>query len=42
MGLMLTIYILVWPAIAAAVLYVICSTFLREWRQARRNADDLV
>lgn len=42
MGLMLTLYILIWPVIAAAVLYVICSAFFKEWRQARRDADDLV
>lgn len=42
MELMLTIYILIWPVIAAAVLYVICSAFLREWREARRDAGDLV
>ena len=42
MGTILALYILVWPVITAAVLYVICSAFLKEWRDARREAGDLV
>lgn len=42
MGILIAIYILVWPIVAAAVLYVICSAFWREWRDAKEHADDLV
>lgn len=42
MELILTLYILVWPVISAAVLFVICRAFLRDLREARKEARDLV
>ncbi len=38
----LTVYILIWPAIVAVVLAVICIGFVREMRIARRKGRDLV
>lgn len=38
----LTFYVLVWPVIVAAVLIVIGTAFFREWRESRRNGEDLV
>ena len=38
----LTLYVLVWPLVVAGVLYVICSSFFKEWRQARREGRDIV
>ena len=38
----LTFYVLMWPVIVAVVLTVIGTAFLREWREARRNGEDLV
>lgn len=38
----LTVYILMWPAIVAGVLFVISRGFLREWAAARREGRDLV
>ena len=31
----LTLYILIWPAIVAVVLTVICVSFYEEWRAAK-------
>lgn len=42
MDMLLTIYILVWPAISAAVLALICRAFLAELREARTRGEDLV
>src|SRR5699024_3867488 len=39
---LLTIYILMWPAIVAIVLYVIAHGFLKEWKEARKKGDTLV
>ena len=38
----LTFYVLMWPVIVAVVLIVIGTAFFREWREARRNGEDLV
>ncbi|WP_227487363.1 putative transporter small subunit [Nocardioides malaquae] len=38
----LTFYVLMWPVIVAVVLAVIGTAFYREWREARRNGEDLV
>ena len=38
----LTFYILIWPAIVAVVLVVICVAFFRELRAARREGRDIV
>lgn len=42
MGILLTIYILIWPVISAAVLALICRAFLAELREARGRGKDLV
>lgn len=39
---LLTIYILMWPAIVAIVLYVIAHGFLKEWKEARKKGHTLV
>lgn len=38
----LTVYVLMWPAIVAVVLAVICVGFVREMRAARKKGRDLV
>lgn len=38
----LTIYILMWPAIVAVILGVICTGFVREVRAAKRKGEDLI
>ena len=38
----LTIYVLMWPAIVAVVLAVICTGFVREMRAAKRKGKDLI
>lgn len=38
----LTIYVLMWPVIVAAVLFVISRGFFTEWAAARREGRDLV
>ncbi|WP_237565342.1 putative transporter small subunit [Ornithinimicrobium cavernae] len=38
----LTIYVLMWPVLVAAVLFVISRAFFGEWRSARRRGEDLV
>lgn len=40
--LTLSVYILMWPAIVAVVLYVISHAFLREWSAARRDGRPLI
>lgn len=39
---LLTVYVLMWPALVAVVLYVISRGFFREWISARRKGDDLI
>lgn len=39
---MLTIYILMWPVIAAAVLVLIVYSFTRDLRQAKREGKKVV
>jgi len=39
---LLTIYVLMWPVIAAVVLAVITTAFLREARRAKREGRDLI
>ena len=41
-SLFLTLYVLMWPAIAAVVLAVISTAFIREIRQAKREDRDLI
>ncbi|SFN08381.1 hypothetical protein SAMN05216207_1007179 [Pseudonocardia ammonioxydans] len=38
----LTIYVLVWPAVVAGILYVISRAFFAEWREARREGRDII
>jgi hypothetical protein len=38
----LTLYVLIWPALVAVVLFVLTRAFLREWREARRSGRDLI
>ena len=38
----LTFYVLVWPAIVAVVLTVICVGFYRELRTSRRKGRDII
>lgn len=38
----LTLYVLIWPALVAVVLFVLGRGFVREWLEARRNGEDLV
>ncbi len=39
---MLTVYILIWPVISAAVLALIVITFMRELRQAKKEGKKVV
>ncbi len=39
---MLTLYILIWPVISAAVLTLIVTTFMRELRQAKKEGKKVV
>ncbi|MDN3713467.1 putative transporter small subunit [Paracoccus cavernae] len=39
---LLTIYVLIWPAIVAIVLWVLVSAFFKEWREARRDGRPLI
>ena len=39
---MLTFYILMWPALALAVLVVIVTAFINEFRQAKRDGTQVV
>ncbi|MGW5972238.1 putative transporter small subunit [Streptomyces sp. NPDC055186] len=38
----LSVYVLMWPVVVAATLFVISRGFFREWAEARRNGHDLV
>jgi hypothetical protein len=38
----LTLYVLIWPAIAALVMITLCVSLYRDMRKARRNGTDLV
>lgn len=42
MAVGLTIYILIFPAVAAVTLAVIWTASIREYLEARRNHEDLV
>lgn len=39
---LLSLYVLVWPALVAVVLVVISRGFIKEWLDARRSGRDLV
>jgi hypothetical protein len=41
-GYLLSTYILVWPAISAVVLYVLCRGVVKDIRDAHREGRDLV
>ena len=38
----LTVYVLIWPVLVAATLFVITRGVIREWMEARRNGEDLI
>lgn len=38
----LSVYVLMWPAIVAVVLFVISRGFFREWAEARRKGERLI
>lgn len=38
----LTAYVLVWPAMAAAILALLCFGLMHDIREAKRNGTDLV
>ena len=38
----LAVYVLMWPALVAVVLFVIGGGFFRKWAEARRNGEDLI
>lgn len=40
--LWMSLYVLAWPVIVAAVLALIAGAFGREWAQARKEGRDLV
>lgn len=42
MAIAMSIYVLVWPVVVAAVLFVISRAFYREWSAARRRGEDLI
>ena len=38
----LTLYVLMWPVIVAAVLLVLSRAFLSDWREARKEGRDII
>lgn len=38
----LTVYVLIWPAIVAVILGVICVAFYKEYRSAKRDGRDII
>lgn len=38
----MTVYVLVWPVVVAAVLIVLSRAFIAEWLEARREGKDLI
>lgn len=38
----LSIYVLIWPAVVAGVLFVISRAFFAEWRKAREEGRDII
>jgi hypothetical protein len=40
--LVLSVYVLIWPVVVAAVLFVIGRAFVTEWRDARREGRDII
>lgn len=38
----LTVYILIWPAVVAVILAVICAGFYKEYRAAKNKGHDLI
>ncbi|WP_413451659.1 putative transporter small subunit [Georgenia phoenicis] len=39
---MLTAYVLVWPAVVAAVLFFIARGFFRDWREAKEEGRPII
>ena len=40
--ILLTVYVLIWPIIVAGVLWIICSAFLKDWIQARKEGRTII
>jgi hypothetical protein len=40
--IILSAYVLIWPALVVVVLYFIVRAFFREWREARKNGKPLI
>ncbi|MCI0383721.1 putative transporter small subunit [Streptomyces sp. CNQ085] len=40
--LALSVYVLMWPVVVAAVLFVIGRAFHREWAEARRGGQRMI
>jgi cytochrome oxidase assembly protein ShyY1 len=38
----LTLYVLIWPAIAAVVMIILCVSLYRDYRKAKREGAELV
>ena len=38
----LSLYVLVWPVVVAAVLFFIARGFFRDWRESRRRGEPLI
>ena len=38
----LTVYILIWPAVVAVILAVICVAFAKEYRAAKQKGRDII
>ena len=38
----LTLYVMIWPVIAAGVMITLCVSVFRDMRKARRDGTDLV
>ena len=41
-SLILTLYVLIWPAIAAGVMILLCVSLFRDIRKAKKDGSDLV
>ena len=40
--LFLTLYLLVWPAVVAATLFVIVRAFMNDWRESKREGRPII
>ena len=42
MSTWLTLYVLVWPVLVAATLFVIVRAFVNEWRESRDKGEQII